>query len=111
MNRVIFHKIGDFVEKDRRLVIFHPLKDLRKTIDLKDNLFLDRYAQSVTLNGEEINSENSTDEGYGVWRLTRADFEKILNGRRTKSSRQGSTVRPRTQVCLRWSLFLEGPGY
>ena len=61
-------------------VIFHPPKDLRKTIDLKDNLFLDRYAQSVTLNGEEINSENSTEEGYGVWRLTRADYEKILNG-------------------------------
>ena len=58
----------------------------RKTIDLKDNLFLDRYAQSVTLNGQEINSENSAEEGFGVWRLTRADFEKVLNGKRMKSS-------------------------
>lgn len=62
------------------------IKDLRKTIDLKDNLFLDRYAQSVTLNGEEINSDGATEEGFGVWRLTRTDFEKILNGKRTRSS-------------------------
>ena len=89
------------------MVIFHPRKDLRKTIDLKDNLFLDRYAQSVTLNGEEINSENATEEGYGVWRLTRADFEKILNGRRTKSSRQGSMDTARhTGVC-----FSSNPGF
>ena len=53
---------------------------------MKDNLFLDRYAQSVTLNGQEINSENSAEEGFGVWRLTRADFEKVLNGKRMKSS-------------------------
>ena len=41
-------------------------KDLREKIDLEDNLFLDRYAQSVTENGETINADNSTIPGYGV---------------------------------------------
>ena len=32
---------------------------LRKNIFLKDNLFLDRYAQSVTLNGKTINADGA----------------------------------------------------
>ena len=66
-----------------------PLKgtsqDLRKNIDLKDNLFLDRYAHSVTDNGQVINSESQLDEGFGVWRLTRADYERVLTGKRLKN--------------------------
>lgn len=77
---------------------FHPSEDLRKNIDLKDNLFLDRYAQSVTLNGEEINSEDSVVEGFGVWRLTRADFEKIINGKRMRSSSINSDYNNNVQL-------------
>ena len=31
------------------------------------SLFLNRYAQSVTLNGEIINDENHEETGYGIW--------------------------------------------
>ena len=62
-------------------------QDLRKNIELKDNLFLDRYAQSVTLNGEMINADAVSVEGYGVWRLTRADYERILSGKRQKNTK------------------------
>ena len=54
-------------------------KDLREKIDLKDNLFLDRYAQSVTENGVTINANDSVVHGYGVWRLTEDDFVRILS--------------------------------
>ena len=64
-------------------------KDLRKNIELKDNLFLDRYAQSVTLNGETINAGGVAAEGYGVWRLTRADYDRILSGKRQRNSKTG----------------------
>ena len=64
-------------------------KDLRKKIDLKDNLFLDRYAQSVTENGETINANDSVVHGYGVWRLTEDDFVRILSVSKERSS--GST--------------------
>ena len=42
-------------------------------------MFVDRYAEAVTKNGQEINSPNSTDIGYGVWRLIRPDIEHIVN--------------------------------
>ena len=64
-------------------------KDLRHNIDLQDNLFLDRYAQSVTLNGEKINVDGAFIEGFGVWRLTRADYERILSGKRFKRGFKG----------------------
>ena len=54
-------------------------KNLREKIDLEDNLFLDRYAQSVTENGEVINTNDSAVPGYGVWRLTEDDFAHILS--------------------------------
>ena len=59
-------------------------QDLRKNILLQDNLFLDRYAQSVTLYGEIINADGASVPGYGIWRLTRADYEKVLNGKRRR---------------------------
>ena len=59
-------------------------QDLRKNILLRDNLFLDRYAQSVTLYGEIINADGASVPGYGIWRLTRADYEKVLNGKRQR---------------------------
>ena len=45
--------------------------------EVDDNLFLSRYAQAVTLNGEVINDK---DVGYGAWRLTEAQFERVLRG-------------------------------
>ena len=53
---------------DNQASVFHIEKDLREKINLKDNLFLDRYAQSVTENGENINANDSISTGYGVWR-------------------------------------------
>ena len=60
-------------------IVFQFSKDLREKINLKDNLFLDRYAQSVTENGEQINTNDSSTIGYGVWRLTEEDFVHILS--------------------------------
>merc|ERR1712147_136304 len=45
---------------------------------VEDNLFLGRYAQSVTLSGETVNAENSDSIGYGTWRMTDAQFTEIL---------------------------------
>ena len=53
--------------------------ELRRRINLEDNLFLDRYAQSVTDNGNTINLNGTGSIGYGVWRLTEADFNQIFN--------------------------------
>ena len=64
-------------------------QDLRINIELKDNLFLDRYAQSVTLNGKTINADGASAEGYGVWRLTRADYDRILSGKRQRKTKTG----------------------
>ena len=52
--------------------------NLRKSLNITDNLFCDRYAQSVTLNGEVINSPDAAEKGYGVWRLTEKEFKMIL---------------------------------
>ena len=52
--------------------------ELRERLNLEDNLFLDRYAQSVTDNGETINANETDEIGYGIWRLTETQFEKIL---------------------------------
>ena len=54
-------------------------KELREKIYLDDNLFLDRYAQSVTNNGININLDANAETGYGVWRLTEKDLDQILN--------------------------------
>ena len=51
---------------------------LRQSLNITDNLFCDRYAQSVTLNGEVINSPDAAEKGYGVWRLLEKDFKRIL---------------------------------
>ena len=68
-------------------------KDLREKIDLEDNLFLDRYAQSITENGETINADNSTIPGYGVWRLTEDDFVHILSvSKQRNSSSDNSSI-------------------
>ena len=45
---------------------------------VEDNLFLSRYAQSVTLNGEIINANNSDSVGYGTWRMTTAQLNETL---------------------------------
>ena len=36
-------------------------------VKITKSLFLNRYAQSVTLNGEIINDENHEEIGYGIW--------------------------------------------
>ena len=46
------------------------MHDLQVPLDLVEiikSLFLNRYAQSVTLNGEKINDENHEETGYGIW--------------------------------------------
>ena len=58
---------------------------MRRTINLKDNLFLDRYAQSVTDNGNNINLNNTSVPGYGVWRLTENDFSRMMNATQAKN--------------------------
>merc|ERR1711935_158865 len=45
---------------------------------IEDNLFLSRYAQAVTLNGEQINPDDSNSIGYGTWRLTGDQLNEIL---------------------------------
>ena len=65
--------------------VFHTSKDLRERINLEDNLFLDRYAQSVTENGDTINANSSLETGYGVWRLIEEDFVHILSVTKTKN--------------------------
>ena len=62
---------------------------MRAKIDLKDNLFLDRYAQSVTENGETINANDTVVIGYGVWRLTEEDFVHILSASSEKKLKHG----------------------
>ena len=52
--------------------------NLRQSLNLTDNLFCDRYAQSVTLNGEVINSPDAVEKGYGVWRLPENNIKRIL---------------------------------
>ena len=39
---------------------------------------MDRYAESVTMNGQQINTPNATETGYGIWRLTQRDIEKLI---------------------------------
>ena len=61
-----------------QILLLKSYLDLRKTIELEDNLFLDRYAESVTMNGQQINAPNATEMGYGIWRLTQRDIEKLI---------------------------------
>ena len=35
--------------------------------EIIESLFLNRYAQSVTLNGEKINDKDHEETGYGIW--------------------------------------------
>ena len=48
------------------------------TAGVEDYLFLRRYAQAVTNNGENVNTEDVENVGYGAWRLTSNDFDEIL---------------------------------
>ena len=61
-----------------RAMVKNTCTHLRQTLNITDNLFCDRYTQSVTLNGEVINSPDAVERGYGVWRLTENDFKRIL---------------------------------
>ena len=58
---------------------------------MEDNLFLDRYAQSVTDNGETINANDSVVVGYGVWRLTEDDFVHILSASGDKNIKRDNS--------------------
>ena len=64
----------DFVE----ISLLKFYQDLREKIELEDNLFLDRYAEAVTMNGRQINAPDATETGYGIWRLTQRDIEKLI---------------------------------
>ena len=60
-------------------VVTETARNLRERLDLEDNLFLDRYAQSVTNNGEKVNVIATGKIGYGIWRLTEGDLDQIFN--------------------------------
>ena len=63
-------------------IVTETAKKLRERLNVQDNLFLDRYAQSVTDNGEIVNVNSTGEVGYGIWRLTENDFYQILpNGK------------------------------
>ena len=54
---------------------------------IKDNLFLRRYAASVTSNGETVNVEDATSTGFGAWRLTEDQYDEIItNGNSNRRS-------------------------
>ena len=61
-----------------RAMVKSTCTHLRQSLNITDNLFCDRYAQSVTLNGEIINSPDAAEKGYGVWRLTERNIKRIL---------------------------------
>ena len=61
-----------------RAMVKSTCTSLRQSLNITDNLFCDRYAQSVTLNGEVINSPDAIEKGYGVWRLTESNIKRIL---------------------------------
>ena len=42
-------------------------KKFSDPVKMIKSLFLNRYGQSVTLNGEKINDENHEETGYGIW--------------------------------------------
>ena len=61
------------------LDMVNDLTEKALTANVDDKLFLNRYVQAVTLNGEVINDK---DVGYGAWRLTKAQFDRVLKGSR-----------------------------
>lgn len=52
---------------------------------VEDNLFLSRYSQAVTLNGQSINTDSSTTTGFGTWRLREDQFAELLAVPNTKT--------------------------
>ena len=54
-------------------------------LDFDDRNFLRRYAEYVTDFGDKINFGDLTD-GYGIWRLVKADAEKIISNKDSRAS-------------------------
>ena len=59
-------------------VVTETARSLRERLDLEDNLFLDRYAHSVTDHGQIVNVNATEEIGYGIWRLTEVEFDTIF---------------------------------
>ena len=59
-------------------VVTETARKLREQLDLEDNLFLDRYAHSVTNHGDIVNVNATVETGYGIWRLTEVEFDTIF---------------------------------
>ena len=66
-------------------VVTETARNLRERLDLEDNLFLDRYAHSVTNHGEIINKNATVEIGYGIWRLTEVEFDTIFLNKTVKN--------------------------
>ena len=49
-----------------------------RQLKVEENMFLARYAESVTLFGEVVNSDNENELGYGVWRLTQEQIDQMI---------------------------------
>ena len=71
-------------------LVTETARNLRERLNLEENLFLDRYAQSVTDNGEIVNVNSTGEIGYGIWRLTQKEFDQILPNKNPDNSRLGS---------------------
>jgi len=52
----------------------------------EDNLFLNRYAAAVTLNGEVVNPAGAPDVGFGAWRLTKEQISQTVSQTNIKSA-------------------------
>ena len=59
-------------------VVTETARKLREQLDLEDNLFLDRYAHSVTNHGDIVNVNATVETGYGIWRLIEVEFDTIF---------------------------------
>ena len=68
-------------------VVTETARSLRERLDLEDNLFLDRYAHSVTDHGKIVNVNATGEIGYGIWRLTEVEFDQIFSNKKTANNR------------------------
>ena len=59
-------------------LIYDTTSNLRMN-GVEDNLFLNRYARSVTDFGKTINADTSDDVGFGIWRLTEKDLLTVIS--------------------------------
>ena len=60
-------------------LIVDEMTSLANEKGVEHNLFLNRYPEAVTNNGEIINANDSATTGYGIWRVTETQFDMMLS--------------------------------